>query len=300
MKSTNRSSIRARRKLLENPYAFVDQMEHPVISSDSSVNLIRESRLKLQNQYAYLDGNGQFSAHSAIPTSPRRRKTDAEIETAARELQRKLWLRRNELWPKRPDLSPVLVLDPGKASEILGYRFAVEDTLGLYQDGAKKIGVAGIIDRESKVIRISREFDPQVQAFTAAHELGHLVLHPEMSYMHRDRGVSGVAVGRRDGMEYEADKFAAFFLMPGRLVRQAFHERFLTGEFVIEDDTAFALLQKSAEAALAAFPGPRQLARYLASTSQYNGQHFYSLAEFFGVTVETMAIRIEELGLVRM
>jgi hypothetical protein len=39
--------------------------------------------------------------------------------------------------------------------------------------------------------------------------------------------------------------------------------------------------------------------RALASASTFQGKHFDSLATLFKVSVETMAIRIKELGLVR-
>jgi hypothetical protein len=43
----------------------------------------------------------------------------------------------------------------------------------------------------------------------------------------------------------------------------------------------------------------RDLARLLASATYYNGKAVYSLTEIFGVSVEAMAIRLEELDLVR-
>lgn len=292
-------AINARRELLGNPYAFMEQLEHASPVSANSLESIREARLKLQNQYAYLDGNGGFSA-AGMPGAVKRKKSDAEIEVIVRQLQRDLWLKHRELWLSDAKLSPLSVLDPAKAAEMLGYRFEILDSLGAYQDGSAVVEVAGTIDRESKTIRVSREFDPQVQSFTAAHELGHLVLHPEMSYLHRDRGASGVATRYRDVTEQEADKFAALFLMPGKLVLKEFQNRFLSGEFMLEEETAFALMQKPVDSVKARLPNRRALARHLASTAQYNGRHFYSLADLFGVTTETMAIRIEELGLVKV
>src|SRR5690606_643327 len=96
-----------------------------------------------------------------------------------------------------------------------------------------------------------------------------------------------------------ADKFAALFLMPSKLVQKEFEIRFLSNEFMIEEATAFALFQMPFDNVRARLPNLRALSRYLSSATQYNGQHFYSLAELFGVTTETMAIRIEELELVK-
>jgi hypothetical protein len=42
----------------------------------------------------------------------------------------------------------------------------------------------------------------------------------------------------------------------------------------------------------------RDLAKVLASAQHYNGSHFKSLSERFGVSVGAMAIRIEELSLI--
>lgn len=273
-----------------NQYAHIEQLE----DFDREVDSLRQSRRKLENPYAYLDEDGGFSA--AESSLRKRRLPFEEIEKIVIRLQKKLWHERFKLWPGQESFSPILVLNPSKASQILGFNFEVVNSLGVYTDRAEQVVVAGLIDRSTNTIKISRDFDPAEQLFTAAHELGHAVLHPDMPVMHRDRALDGARVAR-DRIEQEADKFAAYFLLPSKLVRKSFVDRFLTPRFVLSEDTVFALNQ-SVDGKGKIFGSRRALSRKLASATQYNGHHFYSLAEFFGVTIEAMAIRLEELDLV--
>jgi Zn-dependent peptidase ImmA (M78 family) len=123
---------------------------------------------------------------------------------------------------------------------MVGFDFKVEDGLGLMRGGGGQIEVAGLIDTRGKVVRVGRQFPTSVLAFTAAHELGHAVLHPTLGALHRDKPLDGSpTVG--DRAEIEANKFAALFLMPARLVRARFAELFQAERFDLNDETAFAL-----------------------------------------------------------
>ena len=289
------SKLNARRLLLENPWAHIEQLEEASSFELTETEQTSASRRKFQNQYAHLDSEGGFTAVQFSSSGRSASISFEEIEKLAIEMQRNLWRARDRLWRNGLPQNPVAMLDPSKASQLLGYNFEVVDTLGVYSDRPGKISVAGEIDRRNKVIRVSRDFEPSVQVFTAAHELGHLVLHPELNNLHRDRGLSGIGVAR-DRVELEADKFAVFFLLPEKLVRKEFERRFLASEFSLSEETGFALLGKSPYEFGKLFSNRRNLSRRLASATNYNGQNFYSLAECFGVTVETMAIRLEELG----
>lgn len=68
---------------------------------------------------------------------------------------------------------------------------------------------SGMVDSRSEPVVITvNEADALVrQRFTLAHELGHLLLHPERIAL-RDHGFSG------DAREVEANRFAADILMP--------------------------------------------------------------------------------------
>ncbi len=70
------------------------------------------------------------------------------------------------------------------------------------------------------------EFGDKVQLFTGAHEIGHLVLH-EDTVMHRDRAFDGSPLqAPRAPAERQADRFAACFLMPQKLLRERFEFMF--------------------------------------------------------------------------
>src|SRR5690606_12973704 len=128
------------------------------------------------------------------------------------------------------------------------------------------------------------------QRFTAAHELGHCLLHAGIT-LHRDRPLDGSRrSSSRDIREQEADWFSAFFLMPRKPIQQLFHKMFRTDEFVLNDNTAFALRPGQTTQLRAECQDLRSLSRILASAEQYDGVHFNSLASIFGVSVEAMAI----------
>lgn len=298
MKYFTRSKLNARRFLLGNPYAHLEQLEDSIPVCSTEAELVSASRRSLQNQYAHLDGDGRFSSASPFAAQTKRPVDSFEsVERIAIDLQRKIWRARNQLWPNGAPKSAMAMLDPAKACKLLGYEFEVADTLGVYSDRPGKIAVAGQIDRSKKQVRISAEFDTPVQMFTAAHEVGHLLLHPHLNSLHRDRGLNGMGVAR-NRVELEADKFAVYFLLPEKLVRSEFEYSFLTTSFFLNEDTAYALLGSSFHGLKKLSESQRKLSRHLASAKSYNGKNFYSMAERFGVTAETMAIRLEELGLV--
>lgn len=277
MSSRSRASISASRILLGNQYAHIEQIEDPLAEASPH------------------DPHPRRPSVSAT-ASHRTTWSYEDIEQQAISIQRKLWAARRTQCPNHSDLSPIAVLDPAKAAETYGFEFEVVDSLGVYTDRRETIAVAGQIDRKSKRIRISREFDPERQLFTAAHEIGHLILHPHVNHLHRDRSINGIEP-RRARIEIEADKFAAYFLMPRRVVLEQFRLRFITLQFELNQDTIFAL---GSTARTRRIKNRRELARALASANCYNGKHFHSLANHFGVTTETMAIRLEELETVSL
>jgi Zn-dependent peptidase ImmA (M78 family) len=190
------------------------------------------------------------------------------------------------------------VIDPVQIFKDLGYAIFNLDSLGQFEDIDGEFEAAGQVDPTAKVIWISRRFSPEVARFTAAHELGHAMLHRGMS-LHRDRPVDGAHPRRKKTPEEaDADYFAACLLMPDQLVRDGFAVRFLTTELVLNEEVAFALGFSDLQAARASCRTREELARLLAGAKFYNLRHFVSLAEQFGVSVQTMAIRLQELELV--
>lgn len=305
--------IRRSRKLLQNPYAYLQgEGGYDAISQDREQG-VHEVRRLLENQYAYLDGDGGYTEY------PGRKRTagysgfnhpeqflksqrkggqfsKSQIEGIARKLQIEMWHRREKIRPGRL-ANPHDILDPSSALEGIGYSVVMEESLGQYADKGGLFEVAGILDNQNGRVHVSAFFAPEVRKFTLAHELGHAVLHGQQG-LHRDRAVDGATNKVRDRKELEADVFATFFLLPEKLVRAVFAQTFLTHKFVLDDGTAFALTSGSLESIQKKCGTLRDLTRMLANANYFNGVPFHSIAKRFGVSVEAMAIRLEELSLV--
>lgn len=310
--------IHESRKVLRNPYAYLDGEGRfdalPVaVKSDSS-----DRHRQLGNPYASLTPDNGFTEprgrNQSDHVSPSGislegilgnkkkggRFTKSEIQAIARKFQIEVWKRRESIFSGDDKITPRMIVDPRLGLQLLGYRFKLEETLGQYSRGREIFEVAGIIDQSEKHVSISRRFSRDIMNFTTAHELGHAVLHQE-SGLHRDRAQDG---GEnqfpRDETEAEADKFAACFLMPEKLVRDAFRDMFLVSNFVINEVAAHSLGYSDILALEKKCHTLRDLTTLLAGAEQYNGRFFNSLAKQFGVSIGAMAIRIEELSLVSM
>lgn len=320
------SEIAASRRQFQNPYAHLNDRDSysalrniPNIAF-SPMNELSESRKLLQDPDAYLDDLGGFTASqqggSSIPdeaypklrqkmtrdyeslagsAKSKRRHSDIEIERKAIDLQKRLWLDKTKIWSDTAIADPIDVLDPSVAFGLLGFDFELADTLGLYSNDGKQVEVAGMIDDAEKLVRISRQFPFDVRNFTAAHELGHALLHDARG-LHRDRPLDGTAIAR-SGIEFEADRFATYFLMPSKVVRARFSQHFGTEKFFLNEATGFALARGNSFDPVQKCRTLRDLSRVLASVESYNGIRFRSLASQFRVSVEAMAIRLEELEL---
>jgi hypothetical protein len=313
MPRPTQKQISESRALLENPYAHADgdgsfdAVANPIAASAEQV---AANRRLLENQYAHLDGAGRLSAVTPTPPSrtgaTTRAKVPADvnnagykrIEDAAQKLRETIWYRRHELWPDGVPTDPVEMLDPAIGLRLIDFDYDLAETIGQLSTEYGTFEVAGIIDRPSRRVRISRQLPFKTRKFTAAHELGHAILH-EGVLMHRDRSLDGSQQesGIRDKVEIEADKFATFFLMPDKLVKARFRQAFLCDKFVISEATTFALDPSDSFKLLSGKKSLREVARILANATTYNGRHFPSLADQFHVSVAAMAIRLEELGL---
>lgn len=221
------------------------------------------------------------------------------IEEAARDLLIGMYRQRHILWPgeNRP---PQEMLEPPDAARHLGIDFRLHDELGRFGNRGSRFETAGVLDRERNIIAVATKFPPEVVRFTGAHEIGHWLLHPG-EVMHRDRPIKGLAGSAepRSRVETEADYFAACFLMPGRVVRDALQAKFRQPvPLVIDDAVAFHLRPDNPESLLEADTGGLERAVAVASAVSFNGRHFYSLAQQFRVSVTSMAIRLNELHLV--
>jgi|AMFO01.1.fsa_nt_gi hypothetical protein len=293
-----------------NPYAYIEQLDemfahgsmaHEVNATNKQ---IRASRNLLQNPHAYSDGEGGYSAvtHRTRKVSTSKPKSNRftfeQIESIANDLLKNMWMDRDQLWGEMDLSDPVNAIDPVMALKVVGYDFCPEEDLGEYLAGKRLVKVAGDIDASSKLVRVSNRFPQDVRSFTAAHELGHAVLqHDVGASLHRDRAIDGQKL-HRDRVELEADKFAAYFLMPTKLLKQRFFEQFGMDSFSLNEDTAFALNLGSLHDARERCGSLRGVSLMLAKADHYNGRFFPSLADQFRVSPLAMAIRLEELGLI--
>lgn len=193
------------------------------------------------------------------------------------------------------------MLDPSVASKVLGFNFEYFEELGRFGSQGNRFEVAGILNRNERKIAISLKFSPQTRRFTAAHELGHLVMHPDEK-MHRDRPIKGLAgeTLSRAPKEAEADHFAACWLMPRNYVRTRLESTFCTkAPFIFDDNAAFYLCRDDPDSLLRADHDSLDQALAIASARSYAGKHFCSLADQFLVSAKSMAIRLMELDLIR-
>ena len=309
MARISRQQISKSRRLLENPYAYVEQLETQgpdlVSVSDASLDSIVASRKLLQDPYAHLDGDGGLAGHSKAATAPKsgqprsaqRTWTDLQIEERVQDIHARLWRERSSIWGGVVPTDPVDLLDPAMALKMFGFDFRLEDGLGQMSGSSGSIEVAGIIDLNSRVVRVGSQFPPSVRTFTAAHEFGHAVLHPMLSGLHRDKPLDGSPMAE-DRVEVEANKFATLFLMPANLVKARFQSLFLTETFVLTEETAYALVGKSLSELRRLQPTRRHLSHMIAGANRYNGQQIVPLHQQFRVSRLAMAIRLEELALV--
>jgi Zn-dependent peptidase ImmA (M78 family) len=224
-----------------------------------------------------------------------------KIESAARDVHKLIWKQKNQIWAERMP-PPFEMLEPEIAACALGVRYEFHPELILLNHRSSKSEVAGLLDRQAGKIAVADQFPEETIRFTGAHEIGHWVLHPDET-MHRDRPIKGLlgGMGHRPLKEKEADYFAACFLMPRKLVIDAFELTFRTQvPFVFDDAAAFWLCPSDPESLLRADYGSLDRALSLATAQSYGGRHFNSLAKQFRVSVTTMAIRLNELGLIEV
>lgn len=227
-------------------------------------------------------------------------KDESELENFVHDLHVLLWSNKKKIWKKESDglTDYIHILRPQDVLlYLLNYKVIQKDTLGLYVDENGEFKVAGLIDKSNKRVEIARDFTEDTMRFTAAHELGHALLHGG-TILHRDRPISHSTKLIRNATERQADKFAALFLMPGKMVRQVFEQIFETPVFKISEDTVFKLGAGSMYEFRKKCGDLRGLSRFLVSARRYGEKGLTPLAVIFGVSDEMMAIRLEELGLV--
>mgnify|MGYP000875870267 CR=1 FL=1 len=214
------------------------------------------------------------------------------IEQEARRVQFEVWSKRDFLWNTVPSVPAMF--DPIVVSGVLGLEYELREGLGAidYRHGQ----AAGVLHRRRSTISISTKFDYPTQRFTAAHEIGHFILHPSVGDVveHRDRPIFEMQANRPQH-EADADYFAACLLVPRKALIEAFEKRFGTKKPLPFTSTV------AYHVGLSDFSTRRDrlmFAKALARTQSFDRHRFQSLAEHFQVSASAMAIRLWECGLV--
>ena len=221
--------------------------------------------------------------------------SNIEIEGLSRRVQNVLWKYRDVIWKIDTPKNLLGVLDPEKVISMLKYKLNRVNFIpvnGHYSE------IAGIINNEDYSVTIAQQYSAEIVRFTTAHELGHALLHDKIE-LHRDYPLDGSKSEiSRPFVEVQADKFAAYFLMPERLVKTAFSKIFFAKSFQLNEQTATLLNLGSLKELRSKYRTKRDLSRLVASCNHYNYRSIKSLAEIFKVSSEAMAIRLEELSLI--
>jgi hypothetical protein len=220
-----------------------------------------------------------------------------EIETKVRSLHMEMWDKQVSLWPGER-VTPLDVCDPEAAARLRHYEYRE----GLVDDAGSQAGhyeLAGFIDRTRRLIAVADRFSPQIRLFTAAHELGHLELHPGLHH-HRERPLAGIIEPSvpTDPIEREANHFAGCFLVPRKQLLLAFRSCFGSDPLRLTDTVAYELLPAAFNTLLTADPRSLSFERAVAQACRFNGRHFEPLCTLFRVSPTTMAIRLRQVGLV--
>jgi len=219
-----------------------------------------------------------------------------QIENEAIRLRKDIWRERTKALGRSPH--PLEVLDPQLAASVLDFKLEYFEKL-TFSIPQQNLETAGFMDRNERQIAVAECYGPEVATFTAAHELGHVLLHKKELVRHRDLPIRGLEEPIRDPIEREANYFAATFLMPTEFLTKVFKARFGTVPFVFDEAAAHFLRAPDIGKLIHPYPGSRLRSTTLASARSYAARVFEnSLAEFFRVSIATMAIRLGELELV--
>lgn len=222
-------------------------------------------------------------------------KEAEKIEKIVLELQKELYINAGEPKETRKLLG---LFNPISIIKFKGYDYQEVQDLGSVLFNKDKYETAGIVDHLRKIVAISLKFKPHERRFTTGHELGHILLHPHLS-LHRDRPIeSERPKGIFDFIEWQANKVATYSLMPKFLVLREIKKRFGKSlPLTFDDNVSFILNPRNPENLMRS--EEKSLNREIAMATYTDGGKIISLVELFGVSIEAMARRLQELGVVR-
>jgi Zn-dependent peptidase ImmA (M78 family) len=216
-----------------------------------------------------------------------------EIEARAARLGQALWHEREQPFEAA---DPIALLNPENAAALLGIDVEYVDRNVLASTHGGRI--VGIFDRSISRIVLATQVSAAEARFTAAHELGHAVLHKTEEPVFRDHAAVGDRI-QHSRIEAEANRFAAAHLMPKHLLRRQFTATFgISPPFVFDDDVAFQLCGDDPRALLVDEQDLINRGFALTRARSFNGRHVVSLHEQFRVSPHAMARRLVETGLV--
>lgn len=266
------------------------RMDHQKLASECKNRMEGFSKASLQKSFALAKANLNSGRWEGVNLS------DAAIESVANQATNLLWDFRDLLWDGKAPSSAFEILKPEIVLEkVLEYKFGYIPA-ETYEEGGVVFQVAGLINKNDRKVGIAKEMEPEVQTFTTAHELAHALLHSDMGTMHRDRPLDGTT-STLDIRERQANKFAACFLMPSRIVEAVFQQVFSMKKFQINDDTVFRLGVGPVTEFRKKYWTLRSVSSFIA---RYKGSTYQPLHKIFHVSATAMAIRLEELGLVEV
>ena len=219
-----------------------------------------------------------------------------DLDNIVRDLHLLLWEYKHLIWQKNTPRTPLEVVNSEKVIKLLKYELIKNGAIGTSASGEE---IGGVIDNRIDRIVISSDYPLDVINFTTAHELGHALLHDQL-VLHRDKPISEPNErAERPLEEKQADKFAALFLMPDKLVRTMVVKLFGVSQLEFNQEIVSSLNGQSIINFSKKINKRRAFSRLIAKTTMYNYKPFTPLHKIFKVSVEAMAIRLEELNLVK-
>lgn len=219
------------------------------------------------------------------------------FEEHAHEAHLSIWNRKDELFQGVGPSNPLDLVDPAVGLFVKGFEVKSDPALGeMWEDGIHS-RVAGIVDQRSGIVRVAVGLSEEERRFTTGHELGHVIMHPNMTGLHRDRVVAGPMV-RKNAREREADAFCSCFIMPAKMVMKRFLQCFRMATFYLNEDSVFGLGLGTIDRAQRTIRTKRQASLAVATAGGFMGVAFEPMSRFFRVSPTAMAIRLEEVGLV--
>lgn len=226
-----------------------------------------------------------------------KKPSDLEIEKGISDFQNLVWHYKDIIWTNPPQ-EPRDILDPKLIfKDVLCYDYVTREEFGVPDDAGNVVEIAGLINQANRLVVISDKFPEPIRRFTGAHELAHALFHNQQ-IQHRDLPLDNSGPYRlRAFDEKVADKGATYFLMPKKDVIKQFLLRFRISSLSINEETSFNLTRGNVSDLKRECKNLRQFSRKLSSVESYDGQRFESLAQRFNVSVQAMAIRLEQLNL---